>query len=207
MTINPAAGAPLGSSVVRRRARAHSRLVHLLRWLLPGAIGAILAALGVFVALQALRSEALRPREIPTQIRMVSPHFIGRDDRGRAYDLAARLAVRNDRNMQAVLLTDPVMVLDVDSAHPKTLTADRGVYDENTRLLRLTGHVRMDDASASAVATDEALVDTRAGTVSGRGPIAGRGPTGSIFGRSYTANEKSGVVVIRGGVHGELKGR
>jgi len=209
LTVNSAAGpgpAP-ASAVIRRQARAHSRLVHLLRWLLPAVIAAILFALGVFVAIEALRTEASRPREIPTQIRMVGPHFVGQDDSGRAFNIAARQAVRNDRNMQEVFLTAPVLMLDVDGDHPKTLTADRGDYRQDTRMLSLTGHVRVDDSSASTVATDEALVDTRAGTVSGVGPVAGAGPMGKVSARSYTANKKTGVVILRGGVHGELKGR
>jgi lipopolysaccharide export system protein LptC len=205
----PSADAPLPpvSLIARRRTRAHSRFIRLMRWLLPAAIAAILAALGVIVALEAMRSEAARPREMPTQIHMTNPHFLGRDDLGRAFNLAAREAVRNDRNMHEVFLTGPVLMLDVDGARPKTLTADRGDYREDTRLLTLTGHVRVDDSTASTVATDQALVDTRAGTVSGVGPVAGQGPIGSIAGHSYTANQKTGVVVLKGGVHGELKGR
>ena len=209
MTVNPAAGAAPArpSAIIRRQARAHSRLVRLMRWLLPAAIVAILAVLGAFVALEARRSEAAKPREIPTEIRMVGPHFLGRDESGRSFNLSARLAARNDRDMREVILTFPVMTLDVDGAHPKTLTADNGVYREDTRILHLTGHVRVDDSTASTVATDEAVVDTRAGTVRGAGPIAGSGPTGAIAAKSYEANQKSGVLKLRGGVHGELKGR
>jgi lipopolysaccharide export system protein LptC len=209
LTLNPAAGAAPASTsaIIRRQARAHSRFVRLMRWLLPAGILAILAVLGGFVGLEAQRSEAAKPREIPTEIRMVGPHFLGRDDSGRAFNLGARLAARNDRDMREVILSYPVMTLDVDGAHPKTLTADHGVYREDTRLLRLTGHVRVDDSTASTVATDEAVVDTRAGTVRGAGAIAGRGPTGAIAARSYEANQKTGVLKLRGGVHGELKGR
>ena len=67
--------------------------------------------------------------------------------------------------------------------------------------------MRVDDAAASTVGTDEALVDTRAGTVTGVSPIAASGPMGSIQGGSYTATEKSGTVVMHGGVHAVLKGR
>ena len=182
MTYTPAAGAPGSSAatLIRRRARAHSRLVMLLRWLLPTLILALFGLLGAFVVDQAMRAAAVRPREIPQQIRMISPHFIGRDDQGRAFDLAARLAVRDDTDMQLVVLSSPVLVLDVESPHPKTLTADRGVYDEKTRLLHLTGHVRVDDSTASTVATDEALVDTKAGTVTGVSKLAGSGPMGGV---------------------------
>jgi lipopolysaccharide export system protein LptC len=144
---------------------------------------------------------------MPTQIRMVSPHFVGRDSQGRAFNLSARLALRDDTNMQRVLLGSPVIVMDVDSPHPKTLTSDHGVYDEDTRMLRLTGHVRVDDSTASTVASDEALIDTKAGTVTGVTPLKGSGPMGALQAGSYSAAEKGQELVMHGGVHAQLKGR
>jgi lipopolysaccharide export system protein LptC len=176
-----------------------------LRWLLPTLILAMLGLLGAFVVAQAMRAAGERPKDIPTEIRMVSPHFVGRDDKGRAFNMSSSIAVRDDANLQRVYLTAPRMVMDVDTPQPKTMTADRGVYDEDTRMLRLTGHVRVDDAAASTVGTQEALVDTRAGTVSGAAGLSGAGPMGDIRARSYTAN-KNGVVVMHGGVHATLKG-
>ena len=208
MTVSPLTGVRSSSvnADIRRRARAHSRLVAALRWLLPTLILSMLGLLGAFVVGQALRAAAARPKELPTQIRMISPHFVGRDDQGRAFNLAARLAVRDDSNMQRVHLTAPVMVLDVDSDHPKTLTADRGVYDEDTRMLRLNDHVRMDDSTNSTAGTSEALVDTRAGTVTGVHSMSGTGPQGQIQAGSYTATQNSQTIVMHGGVHAVLKG-
>ena len=209
MTVNPAAGAAPArpSAIIRRQARAHSRLVRLMRWLLPAAIVALLAVLGAFVAMEARRSEAAKPREIPTEIRMVGPRFLGRDDSGRAFNLSARQAARNDSDMREVILSFPVMTLDVDGAHPKTLTADNGVYREDTRLLRLNGHVQVDDATATSAATDQAVVDTRAGTVTGTTPVAGTGMLGHVQAHSYEVLDKGQRVILRGGVHATLKGR
>jgi lipopolysaccharide export system protein LptC len=209
LTLNPAADAAPARSgaIIRRQARAHSRLVRLMRWLLPAAIVAILAVLGAFVALEAQRSEAAKPRELPTQIRMVGPHFLGRDDSGRAFNLSARLAARNDRDLREVILTFPVMTLDVDGAHPKTLTADHGVYREDTRILRLSGHVLADDSTATSAATDQAVVDTRAGTIQGATPVAGTGMLGQVRAHSYEVLDKGQRVILRGGVHAKLKGR
>ena len=193
--------------LARRQARAHSRLVLAMRWLLPTLILSLFGLLGAFVIGQAVRAAAARPKEMPTQIRMVSPHFVGRDSQGRAFNLSAHLAVRDDTNMQRVLLGSPVIVMDVDSAHPKTLTADHGVYDEDTRMLRLIGHVRIDDSTASTVATNEALIDTKAGTVAGVSPLNGSGPMGAIQAGSYSAAEKGQELVMHGGVHAQLKGR
>lgn len=195
------------NSIIPRQVRAHSGRIRLLRWLLPAAILAILAVLGVFVGLDALHSAAARPKETPTQIRMLNPHFLGRDDQGRAFDLAARKATRDDKDMQQVYLEAPVMAMNVDSDHPSTLTADSGVYREDTRILKLTGHVRVDDAKASTIATDEAVVDTLKGTVNGRSPIDAKGADGAIQAGSYTATDKGDHLILRGGVHAVLKAR
>jgi lipopolysaccharide export system protein LptC len=207
LTFSPAADlSPTPASVrARRRARGHTRLVHLLRWLLPTLILALLGLLGAFVIDEAMRAAHVRPQESPTDIRMVSPHFVGRDTQGRAFNLVARLA-RRDIDLQRIFLASPIMKLDIDSPHPKTLTADRGVYDEDTRMLRLTGHVRVDDAAASTIGTEEALVDTRAGTVSGVSGVSGTGPMGAVQAGSYTANRNNGTIVMHGGVHAVLRG-
>ncbi len=208
MTFSPLTGVRSSSvnADIRRRARAHSRLVAALRWLLPTLILAMLGLLGAFVVSQAMRAAAARPKELPTQIRMIGPHFLGRDEQGRAFNLAARLAVRDDSDMQRVHLTAPVMVMDVGSPHPKTLTADHGVYDEDTRMLRLDGHVRIDDSTNSTAGTSEALVDTRAGTVSGVHAVSATSPMGRIQAGSYTATQNGQTVVMHGGVHAVLKG-
>jgi lipopolysaccharide export system protein LptC len=180
--------------------------VFVLRRLFPALIVALLGLLAAFIAQKAMREAVAGPKEAPTEIRMIAPHFIGRDDKGRAYNLAARIAVRDDADMQRVILGAPVLMLDVDGLHPKTLTADRGLYDEDTRILKLTGHVRVDDATASTVATDSAYVDTRSGLVSGVSPISASGPIGSIHAESYSVDQKGGRVALRGGVHARLEG-
>ena len=203
----PGATPPAARALARRRARVHTRLVRVLRWALPTLILALLCLLGAYVAAEAMRAARSAPREAPTEIRMISPHFVGRDDQGRAFDLTARSARREDTDLKRILLAWPVMKLDVESPHPKLLTADAGVFDEDTRLLRLDGHVRADDAAASTVGAPEALVDTRAGTVTGVSGVSGAGPMGRIDAASYTADQKQGVVVMRGGVHAVLNGR
>ena len=206
MSVSPITGAHSASAAFRRAARAHTRAVKVLRWVLPTLILAMIGLLVAFVVAQALRAAAERPKEIPSEIRMIAPHFIGRDDQGRAFNLAARIAVRDDADLQRVILTAPSMAMDVDTPQPKTITADRGVYDEDTRILRLMGHVRVDDSASSTAGTEEALVDTRAGTVSGVSGVTGSGPMGAVSAGSYTAT-KTGQIVMHGRVHATLKGR
>jgi lipopolysaccharide export system protein LptC len=195
------------AAVIRRRLRGHTRVVRVLRWLAPATIVALLAVIAAYVVAEAVRTSHAGVKDTPTEIRMVDPHFVGRDDQGRAYSIFARAAKREDADMQRVDLTAPVMVMDTDSARPKTITADHGVYDERTRLLHLTDHVRIDDSAASTIATNDAMVDTRLGVVTGVTPISANSPTGAIQAGSYTAIEKGQHVILHGGVHGQLKGR
>ena len=197
----------LGSGrAARRQARGHSRLVHLLRWSLPLALFSVVCTVGGYVAVDAMHAAAARPEEGLIQIRMSNPHFLGRDDKGRVFDLSARQAARDDRNLQRVLLTAPVIVMTVVGEGRSTLTADHGVYREDTRMLQLQGHVRVDDSKSSTLSTNDALVDTRAGTVTGISRLAANGPQGAISAGSYAATNHGDRVVLRGGVRGSING-
>ena len=105
----------------------------------------MLGVIGLLVTLvvaHAVRRQAAAHNDASTPIRMVNPHFFGRDSQGRAYTLGARQASRDEASFQTVLLNYPTVTLDVNGLHPSTLTADSGVYHEDTRILFLKGHVR-----------------------------------------------------------------
>ena len=59
------------------------------------------------------------------------------------------------------------------------MTADSGVYQEDSRILFLKGHVRADDAKAASFATDEAVVNTRTGAVTGASALSSQTPAGA----------------------------
>jgi len=207
LTVNAVAqdGPIAAGRAVRLRARAHSRFIHLLRWGLPVAIFAIVGVIGGFVALDAQRNAAARPQEAPVEIKMVNPRFVGRDDKGRVFNLYAREAQRDDHDLQRVLLTAPVVVLDAAGQSRSTLTSDRGDYNEATRILHLKGHVRVDDSRASTVATDEAVVDTKAGSVTGVSSLAASGPQGDVQAGAYTVTGRGDHIMLRGGVRGTIR--
>ncbi|MBV5331962.1 hypothetical protein JZU69_06340, partial [bacterium] len=78
-------------------------------------------------------------------IRMVGARFQGRVEDGRSFLIGAREAARDEREPNRVTLVEPIMVVGAETATPRRLMAREGVYDEQTRLLRLTGEVRIDD--------------------------------------------------------------
>lgn len=188
----------------RGKARAHSALVRVLRLLLPLIMIGVMGALVALVVAHAVRRHDAAHRDAATPIEMVNPHFFGRDGQGRAYTLGARQAARDEQSFQRVLLSYPSVTLDTEGPHPSTLTADKGVYHEDTRMLYLKGHVRANNATASSFATDEAIVNTRTGTVTSPAALAGETPVGDVQSRAFDVFDKGGRVVFKGGVHARL---
>jgi lipopolysaccharide export system protein LptC len=199
-----AQGRPPPARPPRGKARAHSVWVHILRWLLPAIMVAVVAVLAGLVAVHAIKRQAAAHKDATTPIRMVNPHFFGRDNKGRAFTLGARQAARDEQSFQNVLLAYPAVTMDVDGPRPSTLTADTGVYHEDTRILYLKGHVRADNSKASTFATDEAVVNTRTGTVNGTGALASRTPVGDVKSGSFDVYDKGDRVIFKGGVHARL---
>ena len=188
----------------RGKARAHSALVRVLRWLLPMIMVGVVGALVALVVAHAVRRHDAAHRDAVTPIEMVNPHFFGRDSQGRAYTLGAHQAARDEQSFQRVLLNYPSVTLDTEGPHPSTLTADKGVYHEDTRMLYLKGHVRADNAKASRFASDEAIVNTRTGAVTSPSALAGETQVGDVQSHSFDVFDKGGRVVFKGGVHARL---
>lgn len=191
----------------RGKARSHSRLVRFLRLALPIAMLGVIGLLAGLVTAHAIRRHVAAQRDSSTPIRMVNPHFFGRDNQGRAYALGARDAARDETSFQKVLLSYPSVTLDLDSPHPSTLTADTGVYHEDTRVLLLKGHVRGVDAKTARFATDEAVVNTRTGVVNGQSALSSETPVGELKSKSFDVYDKGDRVVFKGGVHARLNRR
>ena len=194
----------VGGPLPRGKARRHSVFVRILRVLLPLVMLAIVGLLAALIAAHAVKREAASRRDANTPIRMVNPRFFGRDSQGRPYILAAREASRDERSFQTVLLSAPRVDLDVGGPRPSTLTADTGVYHEDSRILLLKGHVRGDKATQGRFATDEAVVNTLTGTVTGPTGLAGETSVGSIHSRGFDVYDKGDRVIFKGGVHARL---
>jgi lipopolysaccharide export system protein LptC len=201
LTARPAGPLPHGAP--RRR----GLVVRTLRWLLPMIMLGVVALLVGLVAQHSARRRAASHREAQAPIRMLNPKFFGRDNQGRPYILAASQAARDEASLELVRLRNPSVTLDMDGPHPSTLTADTGVYHEDTRILYLKGHVKANDAKTSTFATDEAVVNTQTGVVTGPEALSSQTPVGDLQSRSFDVLDKGNRVVFKGGVHARLNGR
>lgn len=179
--------------------RRRSRLIHFFRRALPVAIGlVILGVVGWVVARTVLTDMADRAAS-RSEVRMTNPRFYGQDSRGRAFVLGAAEAVQDRARRQIINLTRPTLRLDATGERPTEITSQDGVYDEGDRRVSLTGQVLViDGASGFRFQTDEALIDTETGVISGERPISGRGPLGTIDAASYAIYDQGARLVFEG---------
>lgn len=191
--------APVDRDAVFARWERRLALIHALRRGLPTLMALIAAALVGLVTLSALQAPQPVKSDDPV-IRMVGARFQGRVEDGRSFLIGAREAARDARDPHRVSLTEPILVVGAETATPRRLMARTGVYDEQTRMLRLTGEVRIDDGLGNRVASEDTTIDTRTGVAVGQQGIVGDGPAGQVSAGSYGVSEKGDRVEFRGGV-------
>ncbi|MGA0605768.1 LPS export ABC transporter periplasmic protein LptC [Phenylobacterium sp. VNQ135] len=186
------------------RWRRRSRLIRLLRILLPALIVLIFLGLAGSVAWSTFRSQPRQTTGGDETIRLINPRFVGRDDKGRAFVLTADSAIRDRTDYQRVLLEKPALILDEGGPDQLRLNGAHGVFHEATGKLQLSGGVQMADPR-NAFQTAASLFDTKTGELVGSGPIQGSGGLGEIEARSYGVYGKGDRMVFKGGVRARIE--
>ena len=199
-------GAPL--SAPRRadfeRWRRRSRLIRTLRVALPAVIALIFVGLVGSVAWSTFTSQPKQAKGGDEPIRLVTPRFVGRDDKGRPFVLTAESATRDRLDYQRVILKKPTLVLDDNGPDMLHINGADGIFHEQDGKLELSNGVHMADAK-NAFDTASSLFDTKTGEVIGSGPIQGAGGLGEIRAESYGVYSKGERMVFKGGVRTRLE--
>jgi lipopolysaccharide export system protein LptC len=202
---------PAPPDVARRREvmakwRKRSRLIHGARRALPAAIGAILLGLLLAVIVTAVMGQVGEQRNDDGVIRMINPRFYGRQSDGSAFMLSAKEAARDRREATRIELRAPEIVLNSEDARTTRINAQTGLYDERTKMLRLSGGVIVAEPQGGMrFQTEEAVVDTQSNLVVGSRPVQGVAPTGQIAANSYAIYDQGARIVFRGAVRARLK--
>jgi lipopolysaccharide export system protein LptC len=185
------------------RWRRRSRLIRRLRILLPALIVAIFLGLAGSVAWSTFRAQPEQARS-DEPIRLVTPRFIGRDNKGRAFVLTATSATRDRLDYQRVVLVKPALVLDEGGPDELRMNGAQGIFHEANGQLELNGGVNLADAK-NTFETASSLFDTKTGEVVGSGPIHGSGGLGEIDAKSYAVYGKGDRMVFKGGVRTRIE--
>ena len=186
------------------RWRRRSRLIRTLRIALPALIAMNFVGLAGSVVWSTMNAVPKSARAGDEPIRLVTPRFVGRDDKGRAFVLTAESATRDRLDYQRVILKKPTLVLDENGPDMLRMNGADGIFHEQDGKLELTNGVNM-TAARNSFATAASLFDTKTGEVIGSGPIQGAGGLGEIRAESYGVYNKGESMVFKGGVRTRLE--
>jgi lipopolysaccharide export system protein LptC len=187
------------------RWRRRSRRVLAARILLPAAIVGLLVVVVSQVGWRTYMAATHPPAEAKTEIRLITPRFYGQSTDGRSFMITARSAIRDDADPRRIILDDPALTLDLGSPTPTRMTAKHGVYRQDDFSLQLKENVRLDDGAGYRFASEESLVDTKTGDVTGESTMNGEGPSGQVQSRAYSVYDKGDRIVFRGGVRARFE--
>lgn len=177
--------------------------VRLLRWALPAAAAVLVIVCAVQVGLGALNASSQQAEPVRVS-KMLKPHFSGTNPDGRAFSITGREGVRDDKDRGRIVIADPILTLKTESGATRRATAKTGVYDEARHSLVLTGDVKMDNGAGTQFASQEALVDTKTGAVSGQTGLRIDRAGGQVESGDYQVEDKGDRLILKGGVRGRL---
>jgi lipopolysaccharide export system protein LptC len=183
-------------AAVRRR----SRLIHLLRRLLPGLIIVLgLFNVGWIVAQTVINSMNVYGGNL-NEIRYTNPRYYGQGSNGDRYTISGLEAVRKGMNATTISLKAPNMEFkSADTEGPTKVSAANGVFDQTTNKFTLTGHVVIAAGGSDFVLrTELAVVDLDKSTVSGDKHVEGNGSAGHIVGESFLVSDNGRSLDIKG---------
>ncbi|MCC7271292.1 MAG: LPS export ABC transporter periplasmic protein LptC [Alphaproteobacteria bacterium] len=187
----------------RRHHVAYSRLVSLLRYLLPILAVGLLALVAVWPQIQRgvegmrLQTLQLDPNEVST-LRMSNARYQGLDERNRPYLLTADAAIQNPKDKNFLALEGPKADMTLESGAWVTISAASGVYDNAHKALDLMGTVRVFHDNGHTFETEIARVDLATGQIEGDDPVHGQGPSGTIDAEGFRVLKKGETIQFKG---------
>ncbi len=171
-------------AIRRRRGAAtdpahhHSRMVRTLRLALPLSAVGLLAALAAWPTITAV-GNGVGGMVDPGRTEVTNARFYGRDA-DRPFSVTAETVVRDNERTPVSHLIAPTAEWTLETGSWVSMTADHGRYDEGSGRLWLETNVHIVRDDGLEFLTDQAEIDTRAGTARGQAPVTGQGPAGAI---------------------------
>jgi len=188
-----------------QRWQERSKTVALSRKVLPALILAIVVGMGGWTIVRTLLPGKLLTAQVGAP--MVNPRFHGRDDNDKPFLIGAIQAIRDQVDQKKIVLNNPFVTFG-----QSRLSAKTGVYRPDESTISLLGGVVFDDGDGRRLTTDQAIVNVKAGSITGETTTPGggvniAGPFGTVHADSYSVTEQGERVSLRGNVRAQFNDR
>jgi hypothetical protein len=181
----------------RRRARA-------LRWILAGFASTLVAftllwpELGREEGRLKLAGGGVDETVVSDKDTAIDATYKGIDKYGRPFQVVSPHTESADPERGTLDLAMPVADMTMSDGRRVHLTADRGVYDPNTKTIDLWDNVVFIDENGYRVETSEAKVELNEATVSGPKPVTGTAAFGEVDGIGFRLVDGGDRVFVYG---------
>lgn len=197
------AGASATRSTAAPRAPAHGWIPKAAKIVLP-IVAMVLVALVIFWSranLQFIRLQISETEIAPEDIDAVSmenARFAGSDDRNRRFLITAAVATQaiGDENTIDLQRIEANIVL--ANGSKVVIDADKGVYERDSKQLRLMGAVRLNHDRGYVLNTTSASIDLKEKTASGDAPVSGTGPDGEVNAEGFRVADDGNLIELIG---------
>jgi len=190
-----------------RGAKAHSqrnsRVVDLLRWLLPVLVFIGLGLLLLWPMWQANKISAVMVDNVPN-LMVDKLNLTGTDEHGQSYALTADRALQAANTKNIVDLEMPKGELTLQNGSWVAGHADRGRLDQSANKLWLGGNVELFHDKGYRFSSDEMNVDIKTSTAWGSQPLTIQGEFGQIMGGGFRLLDGGKTIIVTGPAHAKL---
>lgn len=191
--------------------RRYTRMVHLLKVVLPSVA---LVLLALIVAWPQLTAEDGRfsigfakiGADQVQSLSMVNARYFGVDENNRPFTVTADQATEEDQAAGIIVLELPKADFTTKSGANVYIEARQGFYHQKEQLLELVGEVALFHDTGYELHTEEAEIDLARSTARGFKPVDGKGPQGKLKGQGFEIHEGGKQVVVTGSSSLQLKG-
>lgn len=128
----------------------------------------------------------------------VDAKFNGSDRYGRPFTITAPHAENTGNNDGGLNLTSPVSDMTLADGRKVHLTADRGIYNPNTRIVDLYGNVVFIDDNGYRVESPTATIHLDEALITGSDPVTGYASFGQVDGVGFRVVDSGEHVFVNG---------
>ncbi|MFO1058363.1 MAG: LPS export ABC transporter periplasmic protein LptC [Dongiaceae bacterium] len=202
---------PRARSQPRRRRTAYSRVVLVLRLLLPALAVAMIVVITMWHQFTQeenrfrLGGAEMAPHQVAS-LTMANVRYEGVDEKNRPFNVTADTARQVDKQGEVIDLAEPKADITMESGEWLALTAASGRYQRRANSLDLAGGVTIfhDKGFTFQAATLHVNLTDR--TADSREAVQGQGPSGELTATSFRMIEGGNVLLFGGPAHITLYG-
>ncbi|QNT69351.1 LPS export ABC transporter periplasmic protein LptC [Defluviicoccus vanus] len=191
-------------AAAERRLRSYRRVA---RWGLVGVVVLVVLFIALWPELKPSTTRVQVSNAITTANNVVSnrdaamdAHFTGTDRFGRPFTITAPQvdSAGSGAGQDGMILTKPISDMTMTDGRKVHLTADRGVYNPDAKVVDLYGNVVFVDENGYRVETSTATIKLDEGLVTGAEPVVGYASFGKVDGVGFRIVNSGENVFVNG---------